>query len=627
MHLLSPAGARSLGFDFLVLHLAMTYPRGLLLPMFLATYTLRIGSAALSFDYNFSTTSLWDHEQLKFMGVSYNDTDRIVLTNDAPNLTGRVAHQQSVHLWDDRTEERASFETTFCFAIGGEKNYSRGDGLAFFIGPFPPTLPLDSHGGYLGLFNNPANDNSSPQTIGVEFDTCWNDWDPKKEDGSNATDHIGIDINKINSSQTTDLPDLSLYGTMWATITYDGNSKMMKVTLRLNSTYELNRTLDLKDDANLTQYAAVGFSAATGPLHQSHHLLSWSFHSTDLSPPNKKLWVILVSVAASVILAGSVATLTTGEPISAVCLVARKFSYSELVAATDDFPPERKIGAGGFSELSRSGGTLTDLRVVAVKKLTGTPEASRKDYETEIKTLGQLSHRNLLKLIGWCNEGDKLLLVYELMPNGSLDDHLHGDGKTMSWLQRYNIVLGIASAIDYLHAHYDAKRYILHRDVKPSNVMLDEDFEAKLGDFGLVRQLCRQPAAGTTGTGTTVIGSLDYIDPTYIETGKLSPASDVYSFGVLLLEVATGRKPSVSRGIEGHRNTLVDAVRRYYDRDAILEMADERLRGEFEQWQMERVMLTGLLCVQMDQHERPSIKDAIDLLSKQEQYPLPQILE
>jgi hypothetical protein len=158
---------------------------------------------------------------------------------------------------------------------------TRGDGLAFFIGPSPPSLPPDSHGGYLGLFNNPANDKSSPQTIGVEFDTRWNEgWDPKREDGSNVTDHIGIDINSIKSSQTTDLPDLSLYGTMWATITYDGSSKMMKVTLRLNSTYELSRALDLKDDANLPQDAVVGFSAATGPLYESHHLLSWSFNST-----------------------------------------------------------------------------------------------------------------------------------------------------------------------------------------------------------------------------------------------------------------------------------------------------------------------------------------------------------
>uniref|UniRef100_A0ACD5ZBF0 Uncharacterized protein n=1 Tax=Avena sativa TaxID=4498 RepID=A0ACD5ZBF0_AVESA len=431
---------------------------------------------------------------------------------------------------------------------------------------------------------------------------------------------------------------------MWANITYDGDSKTLKVTLRTQNDgeFQLNCSLDLKDEAHLSQDVYVGFSAATGPLHESHHLLTWSFRTTD--PPNTKLWVILVSVAASIILAGSSLLAFvwfmynrrrhtgTGE---IVLPVARKFSYSELVVATDDFALERKIGGGSFGEVYR--GTLrahpaepAREREVAVKKLTGTPQASWKDYETEIKILGQLSHRNLVKLSGWCNQGGRLLLVYELMPNGSVHDHLHGKGKkAMPWLLRYNILLGIASAIDYLHIRHDTKRYVLHRDIKPSNVMLDENFEAKLGDFGLVRQLSRQPAAGTSSgiIGTTVIGTLDYIDPAYIDTGMLSPASDVYSFGVVLLEMATGRKPAVSRGIEGHRNTLVDAVRSHYDKDALLEMADERLRGQFEQWQMERAMLTGLLCVQMDQHERPSIKDVIDLLSRREQYPLPQILE
>ncbi|KAK1677433.1 hypothetical protein QYE76_038281 [Lolium multiflorum] len=268
---------------------------------------------------------------------------------------------------------------------------------------------------------------------------------------------------------------------------------------------------------------------------------------------------------------------------------------------------------------------------------TGTPppfppaeiERNRKNYVHEIETLCQLRHKNLLRLIGWCDDGGRLLLVYELQPNGSVSDHLHGGKTPLTWPQRYGILLGIASAVEYLHtgAYDSATRYVLHRDIKPSNVMLGEGFQAKLGDFGLVRQVTRHGGGGGTPR-TTVIGSMDYMDPKYMETGALNPASDIYSFGVLLLEVVTGAKPSVPRGTLpgcGDQNSLVGAVRECHGRNAILGMTDERLREEFEQWQwqIERVMVTGLMCVRPEREDRPSIKDIISLLSKLEPLPTP----
>uniref|UniRef100_A0ACD5Z0J8 Uncharacterized protein n=1 Tax=Avena sativa TaxID=4498 RepID=A0ACD5Z0J8_AVESA len=347
----------------------MANPRCHLLPTFLincnlilATYTLG-GTAALSFNYNFAIPA--DRAQLKLIDVSYAGVDRIILTDEVSNLTGRVAHPHPVRLWDDRTGRRASFTTTFHFAIHASSNVSRGDGMAFFIGPFPATTPPPrSDGGLLGLFSNPnitgdADSLRPPHTVAVEFDTCWNDgWDPSDGRGG---DHIGIDVNGIRSNRTRNLPPLSLNGTMWANITYDAESKVMKATLRTShaesssTTYKLSAKMDLKDDAGLVQDAAVGFSAATGLLSESHHLLAWSFHSTDPSRSETKMWVIFLSVAA-ILLTGLVAALLyiTVMHRRRRCLdgkvlqVARKFSYSELVAATENFSVDQKVGNGCF---------------------------------------------------------------------------------------------------------------------------------------------------------------------------------------------------------------------------------------------------------------------------------------
>uniref|UniRef100_M8AZC3 Lectin n=1 Tax=Aegilops tauschii TaxID=37682 RepID=M8AZC3_AEGTA len=281
----------------------MAHARSILIPtyyliscyiLFLAAYATP-RAAALSFDYDFTVPIPRDRKQLKFINASYAGRDRIILTDDSSNLTGRVVHRKPVRLWDSRTGRRASFTTSFRFAIVQDSNrtdnLSRGDGMACFLGPFPATTPPPgSDGGLLGLFSNPnstgaADSRRPPHTLAVEFDTRWNHgWDPSNGAGA---DHIGVDVNGIRSNRTRSLPPLSLHGIMWASVTYDAESKVMKVALRKtelasesSTTYEFNATMDLRDDAGLVQDAAVGFSAATGGLCESHQLLAWSFHST-----------------------------------------------------------------------------------------------------------------------------------------------------------------------------------------------------------------------------------------------------------------------------------------------------------------------------------------------------------
>ncbi|KAF8655542.1 hypothetical protein HU200_061088 [Digitaria exilis] len=204
----------------------------------------------------------------------------------------------------------------------------------------------------------------------------------------------------------------------------------------------------------------------------------------------------------------------------------RRFGYNELAVATDNFSDNQKLGQGGFGSVYS--GFLNELNLrVAIKRLSRSSNQGRKEYTSEVKIISRLRHRNLVQLIGWSSShgGDELLLVYELMPKGSLDTK--------------DIALGIGCALLYLHQEWE--QCVLHRDIKPSNVMLDASFNAKLGDFGLVRLVDHGRGSHTT----ELAGTTGYMDPQCTVTGRFSTESDIYSFGVLLLAVASGRRPVV----------------------------------------------------------------------------------
>ncbi|KAF7063522.1 hypothetical protein CFC21_070037 [Triticum aestivum] len=287
-----------------------------------------------------------------------------------------------------------------------------------------------------------------------------------------------------------------------------------------------------------------------------------------------------------------------------------RFSYGELAAATDCFSDSNKLGEGGFGSVYR--GFLHDTNLdIAVKKVSKSSRQGWKEFVSEVRIISQIRHRNLVRLVGWFHGGDDddLLLVYELMPKGSLDAHLYKPDHLLSWPVRYEIVLGLGSALLYLHE--ETEQRILHRDIKPSNVMLDASFNAKLGDFGLARIVGNGRGSCTTGAA----GTLGYMDPKCVFTATASVESDVYSFGVVLLEIACGRRPAVVQEDDDDSVVhLLQWVWESYGKGTILEAADERLDGEFDGQEMEHVMVVGLWCGHPDRSLRPSIRQAVSVL-------------
>ncbi|BAF24836.2 Os09g0341100 [Oryza sativa Japonica Group] len=290
----------------------------------------------------------------------------------------------------------------------------------------------------------------------------------------------------------------------------------------------------------------------------------------------------------------------------------RLYEYGELAAATRDFAEEEKLGRGGFGSVYQ--GRLAGGVEVAIKKFSSDSSSQgRKQFEAEVKIISSLRHRNLVRLLGWCDSSMGLLLVYELVQHGSLDKHIYNADKPLTWSERYKIILGLGSALRYLHEEWE--QCVVHGDIKPSNIMLDSSYNTKLGDFGLARLVDHDKGWQTT---KAVLGTAGYIDPEFITTRRPSVQSDIYSFGIVLLEIVSGRPPVLLQ--EGAPPfMLLKWVWSLYGRNAILDAADERLWAagggkEDDARQMERVLIVGLWCTQPDMADRPSIPQAMHVL-------------
>ncbi|CAA7410066.1 unnamed protein product [Spirodela intermedia] len=277
-----------------------------------------------------------------------------------------------------------------------------------------------------------------------------------------------------------------------------------------------------------------------------------------------------------------------------------QFSVSDVVRITNNF--ERPIGRGGFGTVYH--GRLKDETQVAVKVVSKSSSQGAKEFRAEAQLLRRVHHKHLVSLLGYCN--DNLALVYEFMPQGSLADHLSGDSAnktTLSWRLRLRIALEAAQGLDYLH--YGCKPPIVHRDVKPSNILLNENFEVKLADFGLSRSFTDEEA---THISTVVAGSPGYLDPEYYKTTRLTEKSDVYSFGIVLLELVTGKPPIVN---DSKRTHITQHVQSRLERGDIADITDQRMQGDYDVNSIWKVIEIALSCTSPNSSERPTMSTVV----------------
>ncbi|PWA80624.1 protein kinase domain-containing protein [Artemisia annua] len=536
---------------------------------------------------------------------------------------GRATYFKPLHLWDSRSGEVASFTTNFTFVIDSNKLPYYGDGLTFFMSPNNTEI---YPGGSMGLPVTFRSTNMKNQFVAVEFDTFWNrNWDPVDSSNNSIGDHVGISINSLASVRTDKwLSNVAGGGVCQAWIAYDSSTKNLSVSFtgfRNNTAFRqdgLYYAIDLKEV--LPEWVIFGYTAATGALFQKNSVRSWTFESSDLpGDENNELPPPIpspdsVNVKSSKI--GLMVGLIVGIPVGITFLGVlafvfgpKRFSYYELARSTGDFSETEKLAEGGFGGVYR--GFLKDSEsYVAVKRVSKNSKQGIQEYASEVMVISRLRHRNLVQLEGWCHEKGNLLLVYEYMENGSLDSHLFKEKSLLTWGTRYKIVHGLASALMYLHEEWE--QCVLHRDIKSSNVMLDSNFNAKLGDFGLAKLVDHEKGSETT----KLAGTMGYMAPECVLTGKATKESDIFSFGVVALEIACGRKPIEYKAQE-NQIWLLEWVWELYGAGTLLEAADQRLGSDFEEEEMKLLMVVGLWCVHPDSELRPTMRQVIQVLKSE----------
>ncbi|KAG5071873.1 hypothetical protein AAZX31_03G092300 [Glycine max] len=298
----------------------------------------------------------------------------------------------------------------------------------------------------------------------------------------------------------------------------------------------------------------------------------------------------------------------------------RNFSFTELKRATSDFSSLLKIGEGGFGSVFKGSIKPVDGNgnsvLVAIKRLNKNALQGHKQWLTEVQFLGIVEHPNLVKLIGYCalddERGIQRLLVYEYMPNKSLEFHLFNKAyDPLPWKTRLEIILEAAQGLSYLHEELEIQ--VIYRDFKASNVLLDENFKPKLSDFGLARE---GPVAGDTHVSTAVMGTYGYAAPDYIETGHLTAKSDVWSFGVVLYEILTGRR-SMERNRPKTEKKLLEWVKQYPPDSKRFDMiVDPRLQGEYSIKGARKIAKLAAHCLRKSAKDRPSMSQVVERLKE-----------
>ncbi|KAK0585641.1 hypothetical protein LWI29_031693 [Acer saccharum] len=599
----------------------------------------------LSFVYNGFLSAA---KNLSLDGVAEVTSNGLLqLTNYTKQRTGHAFYTNPVTFKNSPINGSTlfSFSTTFVFAILSEYPNLSGHGIAFFIAP-TRDLSGAQPSQHLGLFNTGNDGNDTNHIFAVELDTIQNT-ELSDIDGN----HLGIDINGLKSEKAAPsgyfvdhsngkFKNLTLISgqPMQVWVEYDGVKKQINVTIApLHVDKPMTPLLSLSRDLSpiLNNVMYVGLSSSTGSVLASHYVLGWSFkmngqaEKLDLSRlpklPRPKKRSKFLTIGLPIIFVILILAVVSGV----VFLIRRKrkfaevledweldygphrFKFKDLYIATKGFKDKELLGSGGFGRVYR--GVLSTSKLeIAVKRISHESRQGMREFIAEIVSIGHLRHRNLVQLLGYCRRKGELLLVYDYMPNGSLDKYLYDQPKvTLNWHQRFRVIKGVALGLVYLHEEWE--QVVIHRDIKASNILLDGDLNGRLGDFGLARLYDH----GTDPQTTHIVGTLGYLAPEHTRSGKATTSTDVYAFGAFLLEVATGRRP-----IEPKEDSiLVDWVFAFWYRDGILEARDPNLGTEYVAEELELVMKLGLMCSHSEPSARPTMRQVVQYLERNVQLP------
>ncbi|XP_038721530.1 L-type lectin-domain containing receptor kinase VIII.1-like [Tripterygium wilfordii] len=644
-----------------------------------------VTTATTEFDFGTLTLS-----SLKLVGDAHLNNGSVRLTRDlaVPNSgAGRVLYSKPIRFLETGTRSPTSFSTFFSFSVNNLNPSSIGGGLAFVISPDDETI--GAAGGFLGLLgDNGVGSGFVAVEFDTVMDVEFKDINSNHV-GLDLNSMVSPQVGDLGSLDI-DLKSGDLVNA-WIeydgssrvfSISVSYSNLKPKVPI-------LSFPLDL--DQYVNDFMYVGFSGSTQGSTEIHSIEWWSFSSSfessnsgsgsgpgsvppppttsfmnptansvkspppSLAPtgsdsststqqksskssschnqlckqgPGAVAGVVTASAFGLAIFAGVLVWVfskrfkqekKSESFASEIIRTPKEFSYKELKSATKCFNANRAIGHGAFGTVYK--GVLPETGdIVAVKRCSHNSQG-KNEFLSELSIIGTLRHRNLVTLQGWCHEKGEILLVYDLMPNGSLDKALFEARTPLPWPHRLKILLGVASALTYLHQ--ECENQVIHRDIKTSNIMLDEGFNARLGDFGLARQTEHDKSPDAT----VAAGTMGYLAPEYLLTGRATEKTDVFSYGAVALEAASGRRPiekeaAREAGKVGVNSNLVDWVWSLYRDGRPLMAADARLGGEFDEEEMRKVLLVGLACSHPDPLARPTMRGVVQMLVGEAEVPI-----
>lgn len=621
---------------------------------------------------SFTSDSAAELVLLKDAGISNGVLHLTADSSRNRNRSGAALMPGPVTLWcqdpDDDAEAKqdASFEASFTMGIVSNPSPDEegavqrkgdagggGGGLALVM-----VASLNSPAlGILGLSNNPSDQVSSSSAssgfVTFTFNTVklkQSNGDPDDSNGTVINLDVVVSVSGAVFARSPPLTITTATATnnqvamKNCTVWIDYNNGRVSIYVDVQGRPKPDKAaidgvaLNLSD--HLPQRAFVGLLASTDTSTELHSVLSWNLQvSLPGDGPSMDWKVILPAVLGGITFTGIMNLLVAvfyfnskynklkmelvlSETLRRLPGMPREFKHATMRKATDNFHEARRLGKGGFGAVYR--GTLrsagkndgvTTCVEVAVKKFTRDENRCYDDFLAEVDIINRLRHRNIVPLVGWCYEKGELLLIYEYMPNGSLDHHLFPNkehqGRILGWTTRYGIIADVAAGLHYVH--HEHEHMVLHRDIKASNIMLDSTFHGRLGDFGLARIVGFDK---NSYTDLGVAGTWGFIAPEYSVSRKSTRKTDIYAFGVLTLEMVTGR-----RALSTFQDTfqvLTDWVWRLHREGRLLEAVDRNAIStqEYDADGAARLLLLGLACTNPNPLDRPSMAEVVQVVSK-----------